>query len=112
MLSHKFQEYLQLSAQLRPHYIASLGPGTNHESGNARTQITTILPDAPELLRGIYSTVAGTSSEEEDPTLVEFIPGYRLIHIDEYAQEMKVLTGILEEKKQNTDGIVLPLLTN
>jgi hypothetical protein len=107
MLITKFQEYLQLSAQLRPDYIQSLG---TNEPG--RTQITDILPDAPELLKAIYNTVSGTSSEEEEPSLIEFVPGYRLIHIDEYAQEMKVLAGILEEKGQEVTGTILPILTN
>lgn len=107
-LIERFQEYLERSGELRPDYIASLGKGSNE--GN--TSITTILPDAPELLKAIYSTVAGTSSEEEEPNLIEFIPGYRLIHIHEYEAEMEILTGILKEKGQPTDGVILPILTN
>lgn len=38
--------------------------------------------------------------------------GYRLIHMDEYEEEMKVLAGILEEKGQHPDGVILPILTN
>jgi len=108
MLTHKFQEYLQLSAQLRPEYINSLGA-----AGAGRTlQITDIVPEAPELLKAVYSTVSGTSSEEEEASLVEFLPGYRLIHIDEYEQEMEILSGILAEKGQETGGVILPILTN
>lgn len=105
-LTEQFQEYLKLSADLRPDYIASLGKGDNE------AKITAIFPEVPELLKAIYSTVSGTSSEEEEPSLIEFIPGYRLIHIDEYEAEMKILAGILEEKGHQADGVILPILTN
>ncbi|MDQ0194133.1 hypothetical protein [Paenibacillus wynnii] len=107
MLTQKFQEYLNLSAQLRPDYISSLGT-----SEDGQNTITNLLPETPLLLKAIYSTVSGTSSEEEEPSLIEFVPGYRLIHIDEYAQQMKVLSQILEEKGHEADGLVLPILTN
>lgn len=105
-LKEQFQEYLKLSADLRPDYIASLGKGDNE------AKITAIFPEAPELLKAIYNTVSGTSSEEEEPSLIEFIPGYRLIHINEYEAEMKILAGILEEKGHQVDGVILPILTN
>lgn len=105
-LIEQFQEYLKLSADLRPDYIASLGKSDNE------AKITAIFPEAPELLKAIYSTVSGTSSEEEEPSLIEFIPGYRLIHINEYEAEMKILAGILEEKGHQADGVILPILTN
>ncbi|KAA1176919.1 MULTISPECIES: SMI1/KNR4 family protein [unclassified Paenibacillus] len=105
-LTEQFQEYLKLSADLRPDYIASLGKGDNE------AKITAIFPEAPELLKAIYNTVSGTSSEEEEPSLIEFIPGYRLIHINEYEAEMKILAGILEEKGHQVDGVILPILTN
>lgn len=95
-LTEQFQEYLNLSADLRPDYIASLGKGDNE------AKITAIFPEAPELLKAIYNTVSGTSSEEEEPSLIEFIPGYRLIHINEYEAEMKILAGILEEKRPSS----------
>lgn len=106
-LSAQFQTYLELSAELRPNYTASLGTSTK---GSAA--ITDLVPDAPDLLKVIYSHVAGTSSGEEEPSLIEFIPGYRLIHITEYEQEMQVLAGILEEKGHTGGGQIFPLLTN
>lgn len=110
MLTQQFQEYLHLSAQLRPDYIASLGGGA---ADGTSTPITELLSDAPELLQAIYNTVSGTSSDVEEPSLIEFIPGYRLIHRDEYAQEMQVLSDILAEKGQDVGaGVVLPILTN
>ncbi|KWX73628.1 SMI1/KNR4 family protein [Paenibacillus jilunlii] len=107
-LTRLFQEYLELSARLRPGYTASLGSG----QGEAQLAISGIVPDVPELLQAIYSQVSGTGSDEEDPSLIEFIPGYRLIHIQEYAQEIKVLESILKEKGYSGGGTVLPVLTN
>ena len=106
-LSAQFQNYLELSVGLRPNYTASLGIGPEGSPA-----ITDLVPDAPELLKVIYSQVAGTSSEEEEPSLIEFIPGYRLIHIAEYEQEMQVLAGILEEKGHSGGGSIFPILTN
>ncbi|OKP74627.1 hypothetical protein A3842_20450 [Paenibacillus sp. P3E] len=107
-LTRLFQEFLQLSAGLRPNYIASLGSGGT-AGGPA---ISDIVPAVPGLLEAIYSQVSGTSSNEEEPSLIEFIPGYRLIHIQEYAQEIQVLRSILEEKGYSGGGTVLPVLTN
>ncbi|MEC0169209.1 hypothetical protein [Paenibacillus graminis] len=107
-LTRLFQEYLELSAHLRPDYTASLGSG--HREG--QPAISDIVPDAPKLLQAIYSQVSGTSSDEEEPSLIEFIPGYRLIHIQEYVQEIKVLESILKEKGCSGGGTVLPILTN
>ncbi|NUU61010.1 SMI1/KNR4 family protein [Paenibacillus agri] len=107
-LTQLFQEYLQLSDSLRPGYTASLGTG----QAESEAEIAAIVPELPELLAAIYNTVSGTSSEEEEPSLIEFVPGYRLIHRDEYEQEMKVLAGILAEKGHPVEGIVLPILTN
>lgn len=108
MLSEQFQEFLKLSGELRPNYIASL----RSRPEDSNSSISSIVPEVPELLEVIYSTVSGTGSDEEEPSLIEFIPGYRLIHIKEYKQEMQVLAGILEEKGHQTDGVILPVLTN
>ncbi|OKP95530.1 hypothetical protein [Paenibacillus sp. P46E] len=107
-LTRLFQEFLQLSAGLRPNYIASLGSGET----TGGPVISDIVPAAPGLLEAIYSQVSGTSSNEEEPSLIEFIPGYRLIHIQEYAQEIQVLRSILEEKGYSGGGTVLPILIN
>lgn len=108
MLTGKFKEYLELSAELRPGYIASLGQA----SAGSSAAISKFAPEIPALLQAIYDSVLGTSSEEEEPSLIEFIPGYRLIHIAEYGQEVEVLSGILQEKGYAGGGLVLPLLTN
>ncbi|WP_379135382.1 hypothetical protein [Paenibacillus sp. sgz500958] len=108
MLTTKFNEYLDLSAQLRPEYVESLGASAA-EYGKP---ITDIVPDAPELLKAIYSAVSGTSEKVEDASLIEFIPGYKLIHIDEYADKLEEVLGILKGKDWDGKGIVLPILTN
>ncbi|WNS41437.1 hypothetical protein [Paenibacillus sp. MMS20-IR301] len=108
MLTDTFQQYLALSAQLRPGYIASLGKAP--AEGSAVLSVFT--PEVPALLQAVYNNVLGTSSEEEEPSLIEFIPGYRLIHIDEYAREVQVLAGILQEKGYTGGGTIFPLLTN
>lgn len=110
-LTQKFQEYLQLSDSLRPGYLASLGSG-NEEKALQLGKAAGDAAEVPELLKAIYSVVAGTSSEEEEPSLIEFVPGYRLIHFDEFAEQTKVLEGILEEKGHSAEGLVLPILTN
>ncbi|MFC3749637.1 hypothetical protein [Paenibacillus sp. GCM10012306] len=107
-LTQLFQDYLQLSDSLRPGYSASLGTG----HGGKDDQMAAIVPEIPELLAAIYNTVSGTNREEEEPNLIEFVPGYRLIHRDEYEQEMQVLAGILAEKGHPVEGTVLPILTN
>lgn len=48
-LTEQFQEYLKLSADLRPDYIASLGKGDNE------AKITAIFPEAPELLKAFIA---------------------------------------------------------
>ncbi|WP_151736846.1 SMI1/KNR4 family protein ['Paenibacillus yunnanensis' Narsing Rao et al. 2020] len=105
-LTERFQAYLKASEALRPGYIASLGAGV---SGG---KIAEVVPAAPELLSVIYSQVSGTDGGEEEVSLIEFIPGYRLIHIDEYREQLQALNRILEEKKYQGGGLVLPLLAN
>ena len=41
----------------------------------------------PEIYREIYSTFAGTPRDVKEQKLMDFIPGYRLIHIDELEAE-------------------------
>ncbi|WP_162551313.1 SMI1/KNR4 family protein [Paenibacillus tepidiphilus] len=105
-LSERFETYLNYSEGLRPGYIASLGAGVS-DAVMAET-----LQDAPELLKVIYSRVSGTGSDEEQAHLIEFIPGYRLIHMDEYREQLQALTAILEEKEYRAGGLILPLLAN
>ncbi|ASA25857.1 SMI1/KNR4 family protein [Paenibacillus donghaensis] len=107
-LKPQFEQYLQLSAGLRPEYPGSLGAGNLDAIREAVGSST----ELPALLEAVYSLVSGTGSEEEEPSLVEFIPGYRLIHVGEYAEQIQVLAGILEDKGYNGGGTVLPLLTN
>ncbi|SFK73258.1 hypothetical protein SAMN03159341_101316 [Paenibacillus sp. 1_12] len=107
MLSEQVKQYLNLSSQLRPAYIPSLG--SNKEVASS---INEILPEVPPLLKALYDGIAGTRRDAEDQTLMDFIPGYRLIHLDEYRQEMQQLSELLIDRKQENGELVLPLLTN
>ncbi|SEU28438.1 hypothetical protein [Paenibacillus sp. NFR01] len=108
LLDYRFREYLRLSAALRPEYPETLGQA----DGDAAVRIAEIAPGAPELLKVIYANVAGTGDEVEEPSLVEFIPGYRLIHINEYAEQRAALSAMLEERGHAAAGQVYPLLAN
>jgi hypothetical protein len=58
----------------RPAYRASLG-----------RPVATRRLDAswPPLLHALYRQVAGTRADTERPALLDFIPGYRLLHVNE-----------------------------
>lgn len=106
MLNEAFQELLTLTGELRPGFKDSLGVPAGEEALIGR------LPEAPELLKAVYGAVSGTREETEEAELIEFIPGYRLIHIEELNAESEALAKVLEEKGLRTEGILLPLLTN
>ncbi|KAA8997578.1 SMI1/KNR4 family protein [Paenibacillus spiritus] len=108
MLQSLLQEYLTLSESLRPGYIASLGQG----GPEAAAKLEASVPDAPELLRVIYGTVKGTDSGLEEARLIEFMPGYRLIHIDEYEAERRALAAVLRDKGVEGGERLLPVLAN
>lgn len=107
LLSDQVEQFLNLSSRLRPAYIPSLG---SHQE--ASVSIGDILPEVPVLLMALYGRVAGTRREIEDQTLMDFMPGYRLIHLEEYEQEMQQLSELLLNRHKEPGEIVLPLLTN
>lgn len=82
MLKKYFEEYIGLSEGLRLEYPGSLGKAAEDWSEAFST-----LNEIPELLEVIYSSVQGTQREIKNQRLMDFIPGYRLIHIDELVQE-------------------------
>ncbi|QDV16051.1 hypothetical protein Pan153_06720 [Gimesia panareensis] len=69
-------EYLLLSDQMRPGYSASLG-SANVASEKEFLQEHKTLPD---FFIRLYSEVEGTRAGIEDQSLMDFLPGYRLIH--------------------------------
>lgn len=81
MLIEMFKELIELSRELRPAYPDSLG--TAKEDWAETLQLTHL----PSLFEVIFSTVQGTYRDTNDQRLMDFIPGYRLIHIDEIVSE-------------------------
>lgn len=75
------EEFLALSETLRPGYTASLGTSISIAERDAAVAGVSI----PPFLADVYSQVAGTRAGISEQTLMDFIPGYRLIHVQEIA---------------------------
>lgn len=104
MLKKLFNEFIEFSMRLRSEYPESLGMAIEDW-----TKVFNGLAEIPKLFEVIYSSVQGTKREIKDQKLMDFIPGYRLIHIEEFVQEKKNLDIICSWPK---DSLVLPLLVN
>ncbi|BFH66807.1 MAG: hypothetical protein E6230_03050 [Paenibacillus dendritiformis] len=104
MLREMFKEFIELSRELRPTYPDSLG--TAKEDWAETLQLTHI----PSLFEVIFSTVQGTYRDTNDQRLMDFIPGYRLIHIDEIVSEKNNVDDMLNV--QTDIAFVLPILAN
>lgn len=76
-------ELISLSDKMRCGYKSSLG--ISHQAWEQ--VLTNITRPVPEIYREIYSTFAGTLRDIKEQKLMDFIPGYRLIHIDELEAE-------------------------
>lgn len=76
-------ELISLSDKMRCGYKSSLG--ISHQAWEQ--VLTNITRPVPEIYREIYSTFAGTPRDVKEQKLMDFIPGYRLIHIDELEAE-------------------------
>ena len=110
MIKELLIKFISLSDKMRCGYKNSLGvPYQDWEQ-----IVTNINHPAPEIFREIYSIFAGTRRDIEDQKLMDFIPGYRLIHIEELEAEydafvrMTDFHGIYE----NQIKIVIPLLAD
>ena len=97
-----FIAFLQRSEKLRPGYVNSLGKATS---------LPEVIYDVryPELLKVIYQQVSGTKSNIIDQKYMDFIPGYYLIHIDEYGDSLELQKQIVEEF---SDKRLIPILRN
>ncbi|TVY02061.1 SMI1/KNR4 family protein [Cohnella terricola] len=104
MLRDLFNEFIELSNELRPDYRASLGTATGNWTDVLQLSYT------PNFYEVIFSTVQGTKRDVCDQRLMDFIPGYRLIHIDEFVSEKQNLDNILNV--QTDVAFVLPILAN
>lgn len=105
-MEKEFEDFIKLSDHLRNGYEDSLLP-VEHDW---RTILDTTLGDVPDLLKIIYSKYSGTYYEIENQKLMDFIPGYLLIHISEYKKDFDELKAILNSK--GIDGKFAPVLRN
>ena len=108
MLTNLYKEFLDLSARLRNNYPVSLG----NKKENWQDIVSLIDLNIPKLYQVIYSNVSGTKRDIREQELMDFIPGYRLIHIDELLDEKKNLDNIMVDYKSTDYEIIIPLLAN
>lgn len=108
MLTNLFKEFLHLSAQLRGNYPASLG----NKKENWQYIVSLLDLNIPKLYQVIYGNVSGTKRDIREQEMMDFIPGYRLIHIDELLDEKKNLDSIMVNYKNKGYEIIIPLLAN
>jgi len=98
-LSQLLERYLKISEQLRPGYLSSLGaPADPRIVRQVFAQV-----GASSLHELIYSRVSGTPHQIQEQWLMDFTPGFRLIHIHELTECVSVVRG---------RGPYLPLLAN
>jgi len=103
-----FKEYLRLSAKLRPEYPESLG----EQKTDWARDFSEIFMCIPPIFNAIYSNVSGTKRDCARQSLMDFIPGYRLIHIDELKEETAGVFRLLNEYGVKDAVIAIPMLVN
>ena len=108
MLEDIFKESLDLSSKLRPEYPPSLGS----KFGKWEDAFKNLNLPIPELFVAIYNNVSGTKRSVKEQQLMDFVPGYRLIHISELIGEKDNLDSIMTNQQLAASEIVLPLLAN
>jgi len=108
MLDTLFKESLKLAGQLRPKYPQSLGDKTYKWEDTVKEFVSNI----PEIYSVIYSNVSGTKRNIKEQDIMDYTPGYRLIHISELPEEKKKLDSVLNHKGDVDGEVVLPLLSN
>ncbi|CAA0156243.1 SMI1/KNR4 family protein [Tenacibaculum maritimum] len=89
IIKKTFKKYLELSDSLRVDYSNSLDIKDDEKLDN--------IVGIPDVLYPIYSKVNGTLYEVEDQSLMDFIPGFLLIHISEYEGFKSKITKMLSE---------------
>ena len=108
MINDLFNEFIALSDGLRRDYSTSL----SKRNDDWKEKLYKINPDIPELFKTIYSTVSGTKRNIQQQELMDFVPGYRLIHIDELETNMNTLDMFLNSFDTLEYELILPLLGN
>ncbi|MFZ6709490.1 hypothetical protein [Undibacterium sp. TC9W] len=102
-------DFLALSDQARPGYRESLGRGLPRLEAEYRLKTIFESPaDIPELVLELYCQVDGTLRDVADQKVMDFIPGYRLIHIDELEEEFQKFMAILGPSRHHN----FPFLAN
>jgi len=105
-MEKEFGEYIELSDSLRKGYKGSLLPITIGWS----LILKEIVEEIPVLFEVIYSKYSGTYYEIKNQRLMDFVPGYLLIHILEFKKNFEDLESILNSK--NIKEKFLPILRN
>ena len=97
-----FTKFLVLSDQLRPQYSKSLGTASN-----ARANMELVKKKRlPDFLLEIYSQVEGTRADISDQTLMDFLPGFRLIHFSEFDANFEIC------RRRDATEDLIPFLGN
>lgn len=107
MLSDLFEDFMFLSMRLREEYPESLG----EKSDNWEEVLHLLDNDIPKLYQVIYGRVSGTLRAIEKQELMDFIPGYRLIHINELSNEEARFSSIYKDRNAKVKKVI-PLLVN
>ena len=103
MLESLLKEFLDFSGELRPEFPDSLGTPDKLY----RIKIGDFWQDTiPRLVEVLYSVAEGTKRNIDNQKLMDFLPGYRLIHIDELKDAYASLS--LQAKNEK----FFPLLSN
>lgn len=108
MLKNLFNEILLLSQKIRNDYIKSLSKSEDNWEKYMPCDEEAI----PELYKIIYSEVKGTKRDIKEQILMDFLPGYRLIYIEELKEEKQRLDRIITNFNKDEILEILPLLAN
>ncbi len=103
-------EFISLSDKMRKGYKASLGnPVKTWEQ-----ILSEIISPVPDFFKALYGSFAGTSENCEDESLYDFLPAYRLIHINELKKNKLLLDGWIadDEFTESPVETVIPFLTD
>lgn len=107
MIERLFVHYLQQSDRVRPGYYSSLGV----PAPNFYEVLQALHGEKLELLQVIYGTIAGTRRNIANQ-LMDFTPGYRLIHIEELDYESKNLSRYIKQNMPPLFDTIIPILAN
>lgn len=105
-MEEEFEKFLEQSDNLRNGYRVSLLPAND----DWFEILSLTAGEVPALLKTIYSKVSGTKYEIENQMYMDFLPGYLLVHINEYAGTYKQLRSLLNGLGINEE--YLPILRN